>query len=165
MKAKTSILLAVLGLAFVPALRAADEHEHKEGDKKEHAHEHAKKEAGPNGGRIVTTTNPHFEFFVTPGNKVKITFLGEDGKAAPLKDQSVTAVGGDRSKPTKLAFAKEGDSLISDKPLPEGKEIPIVLMVKMDKDAKTVPEKFNVNLADCPECKHKEYACTCEHAH
>jgi hypothetical protein len=162
MKAKLSMLLAVFGLICAPGLLAADEHEHKEGDKKE-AHEHAKKEAGPNGGRIVTATTPHFEFFVTPENKVKITFLGEDGKATALKDQSVTAVGGDRAKPTKLAFAKDGDSLVSDKPLPEGKEIPIVLMVKMDKDAKTVTEKFNVNLAECPTCKFKEYACICEH--
>ncbi len=163
MKTKISMLLAVFGLAFSPALRAADDHEHKEGGKAEHAHEHAKKEAGPNGGRIVTATTPHFEFFVMDGGKVKITFLGEDGKAIALKDQSVTAVGGDRAKPTKLAFAKDGESLVSDKPLPEGKEIPIVLMVKTDKDAKTVTEKFNVNLAECPTCKFKEYACVCEH--
>jgi hypothetical protein len=166
MKTKFSILLAaVFGLALSPALRAADEHEHKEGEKKEHAHEHAKKEAGPNGGRILTATEPRFEFFVMADRKVKITFLGEDGKAIALKDQSVTAVGGDRAKPTKLAFAKDGESLVSDKPLPEGKEIPIVLQVKMDKEAKTVTEKFNVNLADCPECKHKEYACICDHDH
>lgn len=165
MKTKISMLLAVFGLICAPALLAADEHEHKEGDKKEHAHEHAKKEAGPNGGRIVTATTPHFEFFVMDGGKVKITFLGEDGKAIALKDQSVTAVGGDRAKPTKLAFAKDGESLVSDKPLPEGKEIPIVLQVKMDKEAKTVTEKFNVNLAACPECKLKEYACICEHSH
>lgn len=163
MKAKISIVLAVFGLAIAPALRAADEHKHKEGDKTEHAHEHAKKEAGPNGGRIVTATEPHFEFFVTPERKVKITFLGADGKAIALKDQSVTAIGGDRAKPTKLAFAKDGESLLSDKPLPEGNEMPIVLQVKMDKEAKTVTEKFNVNLGKCPTCEHAEYACICEH--
>jgi hypothetical protein len=155
MKTNISILLAIFGLAFSPALRA---------EEKAHDHaEHAKKEAGPNGGRVVTATEPHFEFFVTPENKVKITFLGEDGKAVALKEQTVSAVGGDRAKPTKLAFAKEGDSLLSDKPLPEGKEIPIVLMVKLTPDAKTVTEKFNVNLAKCPTCEHPEYACICEH--
>ena len=159
MKTKISILLAVFGLAFSTALRA----EEKDHDKKEHAHEHAKKEAGPNGGRVVTATEPHFEFFVMPDGKVKITFLGEDGKATALKEQSVTAIGGERAKPTKLAFAKDGESLVSDKALPEGKEIPIVLQVKMTKDAKTVTEKFNINLADCPTCKYKEYACICAH--
>ncbi|WP_052573270.1 hypothetical protein [Haloferula sp. BvORR071] len=162
MKSNISLLFAVLGLAFSPALRAADEHEHKDGDKKE-AHEHGKKQPGPNGGRIVTSTEPHFEFFVMPDGKVKITFLGEDGKATALKEQSVTLTGGDRAKPTKLAFAKDGDSLVSDKALPEGKEVPVVLQVKVTPDAKTVSEKFNVNLADCPTCKFKEYACICEH--
>ncbi len=159
---KLNLILAALCLAFSPSLPAADEH--KEGDHKEHA-EHAKKTAGPNGGRVVTATEPHFEFFVMPDGKVKITFLGEDGKAVAAKDQTVSAVGGDRAKPTKLAFAKDGDSLVSDKPLPEGKEVPIVLMVKVTPDAKTVTEKFNVNLAQCPTCEHKEYACTCEHGH
>ncbi|MEK7952660.1 hypothetical protein [Luteolibacter soli] len=163
MKTNISILLAVFGLAFSPALRAADEHEHKDGDKAEHAHEHAKKEAGPNGGRIVTATDPHFEFFVTPERKVKITFLGEDGKAVALKEQTATAIGGERAKPTKLAFAKDGESLLSDKSLPEGNEMPIVLQVKISKEAKTVTEKFNVNLAKCPTCEHAEYACTCAH--
>ena len=166
MKTKISILLAVLGLAFSPSIRAAEEdhkdHDHKEGEHKEHA-DKGKKAAGPNGGRIVTATEPHFEFLVMPDGKVKITFLGDDGKATALKDQSLTAIGGDRTKPTKLAFAKDGESLVSDKPLPEGKMIPIVLMVKMTADAKTVTEKFNVNLADCPTCEHKEYACTCAH--
>lgn len=167
MKTNISILLAVLGLVLSPAIRAEEDHkdhDHKEGEHKEHAdHDHAKKKAGPNGGRIVTATEPHFEFFVMPDGKVKITFLGDDGKAVAAKDQTVSAVGGDRAKPTKLAFAKDGDSLVSDKPLPEGKMVPIVLMVKMTADAKTVTEKFNVNLADCPTCDYKEYACTCAH--
>ena len=155
---KPTLLLAALCFILSPALRA----EEKEPAAKEHA-EHAKKSAGPNGGRVVTATEPHFEFFVLPDGKVKITFLGEDGKATALKDQSATAVGGDRAKPTKLAFAKDGESLVSDKALPEGKMVPIVLMVKVTADAKTVTEKFTVNLSDCPTCEHKEYACTCEH--
>jgi hypothetical protein len=72
-------------------------------------------------------------------------------------------MGADRAAPTKLTFAKDGDSLLSDKPLPEGKELPIVVQVKVTPDAKTVTEKFTVNMATCPECKHAEYACTCDH--
>ena len=165
MKTNISLLLAVLGLVFSPAVRAEDDHkghDHKEGEHKEHA-EHAKKEAGPNGGRVVTATEPHFEFLVMPDGKVKITFLGEDGKATALAAQSVTAVSGERAAPTKLAFAKDGESLVSDKALPQGKMVPIILQVKMTADAKTVTEKFSVNLADCPTCEHKEYACTCAH--
>ena len=150
MKTKISILLAILALPFP---NAAEDHVH------------AKKEAGPSGGRVVISVTPRYEFFVTPEKKVKITFLGDDGKAVPAKDQIVTATGGDRTAPTKLTFAKDGDSLVSNKPLPEGKELPIVVQVKVTPDAKTVSEKFTVNFAICPECKHPEYACTCDHHH
>lgn len=148
MKTKIIVLLAILALPF---LNAAEDHVH------------AKKEVGPNGGRVVTSVTPHYEFFVTPEKKVRITFLGEDGKGVPAKDQVITAVGGDRAAPTKLTFAKDGDSLVSDKPLPDGKELPIVLQVKITPVAKAVTEKFNVNMATCPECKYAEYACTCDH--
>lgn len=150
MKTSISILLAIISLPF---LKAAEDHDH------------SRKEAGPNGGRVVTSVTPHYEFFVTPEKKVKITFLGEDGKALPARDQVVTAVGGDRAAPTRMSFVKDGDSLLSDKPLPEGKELPIVVQVKVTPDAKTATEKFTVNLATCPECKHAEYACTCDHHH
>lgn len=155
MKTKiASILLACLALA--PAIHAEETHEHT----------HEKKEAGPNGGRIITSTDPHYEFFVTPERKVKITFLGEDKKPIAPENQYVTATTGERAAPTKMAFVKEGDSLISDKAIPEGNDNPpIILQVKLTADAKTVTEKFNVNLAICPECKHAEYACTCEHEH
>lgn len=167
MKPKLLILLALLG---TPLAFADDKHDHSKESKEEHAghdhdHDHGKKAAGPNGGRVITAVEPHFEFFVTPERKVKITFLGEDNKPVPAQEQTVTAVGGERSKPTRLAFAKEGDALLSDKPLPEGKMVPIILQVKTAPDAKTVTERFTVNLNDCPTCEHKEYACTCEHGH
>ncbi len=156
MKTNISILLAALGLVFSPVLHAEAPDAHP-------GHSHAKKEAGPNGGRVVTSVDPHFEFLVTPEGKVKLTFLGEDGKAIAPAGQTVTAIGGDRAKPTKLAFAIADGALISDKPLPEGKSVPIILQVKVSPAAKTVTERFNVNLADCPTCEHKEYACTCAH--
>jgi hypothetical protein len=131
-----------------------------------HDHAHAKKVAGPNGGRIVESVEPHFEFFVTPERKIKITFLTEDNKAAAPKEQTLTATGGDRANPTKFTFAKEGEALVSDKPLPTGNDNPpIILQIKSTPDAKTVTDRFNVNLARCGECKHSEYACTCEHDH
>jgi hypothetical protein len=70
---------------------------------------------------------------------------------------------GDRSAPTKLAFTKDGDKLVSDKVIPEGKELPVVVQIKTTPEAKSVAAKFNLNLADCPTCEHAEYACTCAH--
>lgn len=152
---KTKILTAITTLLLALPALAADGH----------GHSHAKKEAGPNGGKILTAIEPHAEFFVTSDRKVQITFLGENGKAIAPAEQVVTVTAGERSAPTKLTFAKSGNVLISDKPLPEGTAFPAVVQVKVAPDAKTVVEKFNLNLAKCPECSLPEYACTCSHAH
>jgi len=125
----------------------------------------SEKKAGPNGGRLLTEVQPNAEFFVTADRKVKITFLGADGKVVAPADQLVTVTTGERTAPVKLAFVKEGDALISDKALPEGNDLPAVVQIKAAPDAKTVVEKFHINLAVCPGCKLSEYACTCGHAH
>ena len=82
----------------------------------------------------------------------------------PVGSQIVSLIGGDRSDPFRLAFAKDGSSLISDKPLPAGNDLPAVLQIKDDADSKATIEKFHLNLSDCPNCKYKEYACICEHS-
>ena len=77
----------------------------------------------------------------------------------------MSAIGGERSKPTKMAFEKSKTALVSDQSLPEGNMIPIVLTIKSAPGEKSVTEKFTINLSDCPECDFKEYACTCDHDH
>lgn len=146
----TRILTLIATLALVPALHA-------------HDHDHGKKEAGPNGGRVIASVEPHLEFFVTSDRKVQITFLDDDEKAIAPAEQTVTVICGDRSSPTKLSFTKTGNVLLSDNTLPEGNDIPTVVQIKTTPDAKTVLEKFNLNLDQCPTCKFKEYACICEH--
>jgi len=126
----------------------------------EDKHDHGK--SGPTGGRLITAVEPHAEFLVTKENKVEIRFFDEENKAVAPGDQSVSVIMGDRSAPTKIAFAKEGDKLVSDKAIPSGDDLPTVVQIK-GADGKTVTEKFNLNLKDCPDCKHKEYACSCEH--
>jgi hypothetical protein len=123
----------------------------------------AEKIKAPNGGRIIDTVEPHAEFLVTKDKKVEIRFLDDGGKVVAPAAQTVTVTMGDRSAPTKLAFTKDGDKLVSDKTIPEGKELPVVVQIKTTADAKSVTEKFNLNLADCPTCEHPEYACTCAH--
>ncbi len=167
-----SILLTALLVLALPAVaheKKGDKHDHKH-DKKhkhddDHDHEHEEKIVGPNGGRVVTSTEPHFEFLVLDDRKLKITFLSEEGEAVAPGEAKVTAVGGERSKPTKFAFAEADGALLSDNALPEGEQIPMVLQVRLTPDAKTVTEKFTVNLAKCPTCEYKEYACICEHDH
>lgn len=127
--------------------------------------EHAKKEAGPNGGRIITTVEPRAEFFVTPDRKVQITFLSEDGKPIAPTEQIIAVTTGERSAPVKMTFTKTETAFVSEQPVPEGNNFPLVLQIKPTPDAKAVVEKFTLNLSVCPECKLAEYACTCAHAH
>jgi hypothetical protein len=118
----------------------------------------------PNKGRIIESVEPHAEFVVTKDKKIEIRFLDATGKVTAPAAQTASVVMGDRSAPTKLAFTKDGDKLVSDKVVAEGESLPVVLTLKTTPDAKAVTEKFNLNLAICPECKLAEYACTCDHA-
>lgn len=146
-----------VAVMLVSPLRAEEGHGH--GDE----HGQAEVIAGPNGGRVLTGVEPHLEFFVTGDRKVKITVVDDHGKALPLGEQSVTVIGGDRLNPTRMSFKQDGNSLVSDKAWPAGNDFPVVVQIKVTPDAKTVFEKFNLNLNDCPECEYAEYACTCGH--
>ncbi|MEO5913908.1 MAG: hypothetical protein ABIS50_06720 [Luteolibacter sp.] len=122
----------------------------------------AAEEKAPNGGRIIEAVTPHAEFLVTKDKKVEIRFL-EAGKVIAPADQVVTVTTGDRTNPTKLAFTKDGDKLVSDKAVPEGENLPVVLQIRAKEGEKALNAKFTLNLATCPECKLAEYACSCEH--
>ena len=151
---KTKLLSTLLTLALAFTATAAD--------KEKHDHEHEAK-AGPTGGKLITEVEPHVEFFVNKDNKVEIRFIDDDMKVVAPGEQVITVILGDRSAPTKLAFTKDGDKLISDKTIPEGADLPTVVQIKAKAGEKAVTEKFNLNLAQCPTCKNKEYACTCAH--
>jgi hypothetical protein len=154
-----SLLLGLLALCAVNSASAGAGHDH--GAHAEVAHSDVVKT--PNGGRLVASVDPHLEFYVTPERFVQITFLGHDGEVVPVGEQKVSAIGGDRSAPTKVEFVKQGDVLLSRHALPDLKSMPMVLQVKATPDAKTIREKFNLNLNDCPTCSFKEYACICGH--
>lgn len=144
----------------------AHDHDHgEEGHDHDHDHEHGGIEDGPNGGRLLTSVEPHLEFFVTDDRKVQITQVNDEEKAEAIGEQVVKVIGGSRSNPIRLSFAKQGDVLMSDIGFPEGNDFPVVVQIKQNADGETVTEKFNLNLEQCPECPNKEYACTCDHEH
>ncbi len=151
MKSILTTLLLTLGLAF--SATAAEKHDH----------EHAEKKAGPTGGRLITTVEPHVEFLVTKDKKVEIRFVDDDNKIVPPGEQVISVTLGDRSNPVKLAFTKDGDKLVSDKTVPDGNDYPTVVQIRAKAKAKPVNEKFNLNMKGCPTCQYQEYACTCEH--
>ena len=128
-------------------------------------HSHEKKVAGPNGGRILTSIEPHAEFLVTADRKVQITFVDDALKPIAPAAQVVTVTTGERSAPVKMSFAKTGDTLVSEQTVPEGNNFPVVVQIKTTPDAKASVEKFTLNLSTCPDCKYAEYACICSHTH
>ena len=165
MKLLLTAALLTLGLTF--GLRAADK---EKPDAKapaaadDHAgHDHDKVKAGPTGGRLLTAVEPHVEFFVNKDKKVEIRFIDDANKVVAPGEQVISVTLGERAKPTKLAFTKDGDHLISDKAVPAGNDYPTVVQIKATAKAKAVNEKFNLNMTKCPTCANAEYACTCAH--
>lgn len=152
-------LLTMLSLACGLSVTLAEE---KKADAKSAPHEHTKK-AGPTGGRMITSVQPHVEFLITKEKKVEIRFFDEANKVVAPGTQEISVTLGDRSKPTKLTFTKDGDKLVSDKVIPVGNDYPTVVQIKADSKAKAVNEKFNLNLDSCPTCQHQEYNCICDH--
>lgn len=123
----------------------------------------AEKIKAPNGGRIVEGAKPPVEILLTKERKFEVRFLDDTGKVVTPGTQVVTAITGERTAPVKLAFAKDGDKLVSDKAVPEGNNLPVVLQIAAKEGEKPVTDKFSLNTSPCPECKLLEYACTCEH--
>ena len=122
--------------------------------------DHHEKMKAPNDGRIISSVTPHAEFLVTKDKKVEIRFM-EAGKVVAPTTQVVTITMGDRANPTKLAFTKDGDKLVSDKMVPAGDKLPVVLQIAAKEGDKAVTEKFNLDMSACPDCKIAEYACDC----
>jgi hypothetical protein len=168
MKTLLIAALTTLGLSFgayaqkeKPAGKPAAKEETKKDD---HAdHDHAKK-AGPTGGKLITAVEPHVEFFVNKDKKVEIRFVDDDNKVVAPGEQVISVTLGERSKPTRLTFTKDGDKLVSDKVIPAGNDYPTVVQIKTSAKAKAVNEKFNLNMTKCPKCPNPEYSCTCEHS-
>jgi hypothetical protein len=148
MKTKLKLTTTILALFASPLAFAADDHDHSKESAEEHK-EHASK--GPNGGHVIQSKAGFtIEVTVDKERKARVIFLDKDHKPVALGGQSVTGIAGERSAPTKLAFAKGKDAdanvLIADKPMPAGAHVPIILTIKTAPDAKAVTERFELHL-------------------
>jgi hypothetical protein len=149
-------ILALIFACSAPAF-AGPGHDHG-------GHSHAAKIIGPNKGRVLTQLKPQAEFFVTADRRVRLTFIDDSGKPVAVPaGLSATLFTGDRAAPTTLAFAADGDTLLSTAALPDGGNLPGILRVKPIAEAAPVTIRFQINLANCPECSRPEYACSCDH--
>ena len=118
---------------------------------------------GPTNGRLLTDVKPHVEFLVTPEKKVELRFVDDANKVVAPAAQEITVTLGERARPTKLTFTREGDKLVSSGPIPEGNDYPTVVQIREKAGAKPVNVKFNLDLNKCPTCENAEYNCKCDH--
>lgn len=149
MKTTLQLTTALLALFASPLAFAAEDHDH-DHEKEEHVHEDNVTK-GPNGGHVIESkAGFSIEITVDKDRKARIIFLDKDKKPAALGEQSVTGLAGERSAPTKLAFAKGKDAdanvLISDQPLPAGAHVAMILTIKTAPDAKAAVERFEMHL-------------------
>ena len=162
MKAKTLFFvffIALLGRSLATAAVAHDHGHSHEG----HSLDAKELAAGPNGGRLITSVDPHLEFLVTPERFVQITFVDHDGEGVPVDGQTVSLIGGSRSSPTKLDFVEKDGLLVSTTALPEMPNMPVIVQIKTSAEATSVREKFKLNMSHCGSCSFFEYACICGH--
>ena len=142
LKLTTALLFA---LSAMPMANAAE-------DPKEEGHHHEENVTkGPNGGHVIESkAGFSFEVTVDKTRKARIVFIDKENKVVALGAQTITGIAGERSAPTKLAFAKGADKdanvLIADKALPAGDHVPMILTIKPAADAKAVTERFELHL-------------------
>jgi hypothetical protein len=145
---------------------AAAEPEHAEEADHAHGpdtHTHDMKTPGPNGGRLIASVTPNFEFLVTDDRKVKLTFVDAEAKPIDVTGAVVSLTGGDRQAPVELSFSIEENALVSSGVLPDGELVPVILTIQATPESEPVMERFNVDFATCSECQLLEYACICNH--
>ena len=149
MKLKPTLIL-FLALSASPLAFAADDHDHDHDHGDDHHHEENVNK-GPNGGHVIESkAGFSIEVTVDKERKARIIFLDKELKPVALAAQTITGIAGERSAPTQLAFARGADKdanvLISDKPLPAGAHVPMILTIKLAPDAKAATERFELHL-------------------
>lgn len=118
--------------------------------------------AGPKGGRMLIADAIRAEFFVTAERRVEITFQDTAGKIVPPGPASVTVTAETTSGRVNLPLALKDATLISTEPLPAGEPYRVVVQVRPSAGARPNNFRIELNLHECGECQHAEYACTCE---
>lgn len=143
MKSLILTVIATLALATTPAFG------------------HGGVEIGPNGGRILELSknaSVHAEVTLKDG-KFHVAILDKDMKPVAVKDQSLTATGGTRQKPEKLAVEKTAEGFVI--PAVQPGQWLIVQFKENDK-AKAVTARLEYNTETCDACDSPEWVCKCE---
>ncbi len=120
--------------------------------------------AGPKGGRLLETKPVKAEFFVNAERKAEINFYDEGMKPVAPDAQVVAITAEPKTGRAKLELEKTATGFVTKTALPEA-DAPYRVVVQIRPSAEAAPQNFRVdlNLENCAECNHAEYACTCSH--
>ncbi|MEQ1860866.1 MAG: hypothetical protein ABMA13_13100 [Chthoniobacteraceae bacterium] len=121
---------------------------------------HADIEIGPNGGRVLEFSKDesmHGELTVKDG-KFHVALLDKNLKPVKLDKQSLTATGGTREKPEKLAVEKTDKGFVV--PLVKAGQW-LILQYKHTPEAKAVTARLEYDTSTCGSCKKVEWMCDC----
>jgi len=122
---------------------------------------HGGVEIGPNGGRILELSKNatvHAEVTLKDG-KFHVALLDKEMKPLAVKDQSLTATGGTRQKPEKLAVEKSAEGFVIPAVQP-GQWL--IVQFKENEKAKAVTARMEYNTETCDACDSPEWLCKCE---
>lgn len=121
---------------------------------------HGGVEIGPNGGRILEFSKNetmHGEVTVKDG-KFLIAVLDKDMKPVAVDAQSLTATGGTRQKPEKLAVEKTATGFVIPA-VPPGQWL--IVQFKENDKAKAVTARLEYDTSNCDACDSPEWLCKC----
>lgn len=118
--------------------------------------------AGPKGGRLLAAEPQQAEFFVTADRRAEVTFYDAALKPTPVQEQVVTLIAETAVGKIPIELRKTETGFVSVAPLPTGDPYRLVMQVRPKAGAKPQNFRINLNLEQCAECKHPEYACICE---
>ena len=118
--------------------------------------------AGPKGGRMLVADPVRAEFFVTTERRVEISFYDEAGQAVPPGATVVTVTAETAGERVTLPLVPKDTALVSTDSLPPGEPYRVVVQLRPSPGARPSNFRIELNLHECGECQHAEYACICE---
>jgi hypothetical protein len=124
------------------------------------AFSHSDVELGPNGGRVLEFSKDesmHGEV-TEKGDKFHIAVLDKNMKPVKMDKQSLTATGGTREKPEKLAVEK-GDKGFLIPLVKDGQWL--IVQYKEAPETKAITARLQYDTKACGECKKPEWLCVC----
>lgn len=125
---------------------------------------HTGVERGPNGGRILEFSKDetmHGEVVAKDG-KFRIALLDKDMKPVAIKEQSLTAVRGERDNPEKLNVEVKDNHFVL--PMLKGDDYTIIFQYKNSEPAKKITARLHYDAAICDGCNEQEWLCKCKPA-